>query len=181
MIQDLFRFRETLTQEGIYLCFTGPLSQSLMEDIVGNLRRKMKSEGVNLSIIMNTFSIAVELIQNMIRYSAETVPADQEPAEFRQGILIVGHEENHYFVLSGNLIKNTQVPALQDRLMTLSSMTQEELKQHFKEERKKPMNPDTSGAGLGFIEVARKARQPLEFSFQPVDEQVSFFSFKTII
>jgi hypothetical protein len=181
MIENLYQFRQMLREQGVYLSFTGPLSQSLLEDVVEILRQKMTLEGVKTSTVMQVFSMAVEQVQNMIRYSAETVPEGERHAEFRLGILIIGYENGQYFVLSGNLIKNTKVDPLRERLMTLRRMTKDELNRHYKEQRKKPLEPGSQGAGLGFIEMARKARHPLEFDFQKIDEQVSFFSIKTII
>ena len=37
------------------------------------------------------------------------------------------------------------------------------------------------GAGLGFVDMARKSGQKLHFDFEPIDEHFSFFSLKTII
>ena len=37
------------------------------------------------------------------------------------------------------------------------------------------------GAGLGFLDMARRSGQKLQFAFEPIDEQHSFFYMMTII
>jgi hypothetical protein len=37
------------------------------------------------------------------------------------------------------------------------------------------------GAGLGFIDMAKKASKPIEFDFRKLNENFSFFSMKTVI
>ena len=181
MMTDLSQFRTQLKSERIYLNFAGPLSQNLMEEVVGIVRRKMTLEGESAVTIMHVFAIAVEQVQNMIRYSAEMVPDDEQNAEFRFGLLVVGREGKHYVVSSGNLIAQTEVATLRERLTILRGMNKDELKHFYKEQRKKKSNPDAGGSGLGLIEIARKSRRPVEFDFQPVDKTSSFFSIKAIV
>ena len=40
---------------------------------------------------------------------------------------------------------------------------------------------DKGGAGLGFIDIARKTGSPLEYHFEPLDDKNSFFLLKTSI
>ena len=181
MIGNLYQFREALKQDGVVLNFMGPLSQDLIEDIVGTVREKLKMEGVDMPTIMNVFAVAVEQSQNMIQHSRELVPEGHASTPFRLGTLLIGYEENAYFVLSGNMIENTRIDALRDHLSHLREMTKEELKQYYKQQRKKSRPEPSQGAGLGLIEIARKATQPIAFGFEKVDEHRSFFSIKTVI
>ena len=181
MIKNLSQLREQLKQEQIYLNFAGPLSQSLMEDVVGIVRRKMILEGERTATVMNVFAIAVEQVQNMIRYSAEMIPDDEQNAEFRFGILLVGCEDDRYIVSSGNLIQKDEIAELRERLTILQGMDKDALKQFYKEQCRRISDPNAKGAGLGLIEIARKSTRPLEFDFQIVDKTYSFFSIKAIV
>lgn len=181
MIENVYQFRESLRREGVVLNFMGPLSQDLIEDIVGTVREKMAMEGVDLPTIMNVFAVAVEQSQNMIRHSVERVPEGHAQTQFRLGTLIIGYEDNAYFVQSGNMIENTRIDALRERLLHLRTMTKEELKHYYKKRRKQLRPGRNQGAGLGLIEIARKAHQPIAFDFQKIDEQRSFFSIKTVV
>ena len=94
---------------------------------------------------------------------------------------MVGYEDQHYYVLCGNLIDNEAVSTLREQLTKLQQMNKDELKRYYKEQRKQEAHESSKGAGLGFIELARQSITPVEFNFQQVDNNYSFFSLKTAI
>jgi hypothetical protein len=184
MIDNLYQFREQLGQHGVYFSFMGPFSQSLMEDLMEVLKRRMQLENAKTSAIMQVFAIVVEQVQNIIRHSAETTSMNalaQADTTCRVGTLVVGYDQDAYFVISGNMIENTQVAQLRDRLTKLGGMTKDELKQYYKVQRRKKSDPENRSTGLGLIEMARKSSKPLDFAFQQIDDRISFFSINAII
>jgi hypothetical protein len=182
MLDNLYQFKKELNQRGIFFCFSGPLSQDLLVEIGDTLRNKMKQEEASSSTILKVFSMFVEQAQNIIHYSAETIPLDNsDNLTLGSGIIVVGSEDQHYYVLCGNLMNNEVVDTLREQLTKLQQMNKEELKRYYKEQRKKDAPESSKGAGLGFIELARHSITPIEFNFQPVDNRFSFFSLKTAI
>jgi hypothetical protein len=186
MLQNLYDFKNELNGRGIFFCFSGPVSQDLLVEIGATLKLKMELEEAHNSIALRVFSMVVEQAQNIIHYSAEKCPKEilagsEKQEELSIGIIAVGYEGEHYFVLCGNRIYNEQVERLNERLSRLEKMDKEELKKFYKEQRKKGPDDKSKGAGLGFIDMAKKASQPIEFAFRKIDEKFSFFSTKTVI
>ena len=98
------------------------------------------------------------------------------------GIVIVGKEDGKFYVRCGNFVENQHTEALRKRLETLQTMTGDQLKALYKEERRKlKTDAGVKGTGLGFIDMACKASQSIEFQITRVDEERSFFSLTTII
>lgn len=180
MLEKLYDFKQMNDKCGVMLCFSGYLSQELMTGIGEILRSKLKQEE-DSSVVLKVFAIFVEHAQNIIRYSAEQLISDNKQQPLGGGILVIGKQDGHYYVSCGNSIQNTKIPNLREQLLKLQKMTKEELKQYYKEQRRKEAPQDSKGAGLGFIELARKSEKPFEFSFDPIDEQFSFFSIKTLL
>ena len=158
----------------------GPLSQRLMEEFVCNLREQMAHEDVEFSTIMKVFAVAVEQVQNILRFSAETAPAEGERIQFHIGSVHIGYEDGRYFVASGNQIASDKVEFLREHLTQLSRMSRDELKILHKKIRRIPLDEENS-TGLGLIEISRKASRPLEFDFRTIDETRAYFSLKTVI
>jgi hypothetical protein len=182
MLENLYNFKKELNKRGIFFCFSGPISQDLLVEIGDTLKNKMKLEDTSSSTILKVFSMFVEQTQNIIHYSAEKISnKPEETTELSSGIIVVGYENDHYFVLCGNMIDNESVKTLHEQLTTLQNMNKDELKRYYKEQRRKGTPETSKGAGLGFIELARKAVKPIEFNFQEVDDKFSFFSLKTVI
>ena len=60
-------------------------------------------------------------------------------------------------------------------------MSRDELKSLYKEKLRAEPEQGSKGAGLGFIEVARRATKPIEFDFSDVDGDYAFFAIKATI
>lgn len=183
MLEELWEFKNNLNDRGIFFCFNGPISQDLLVEMGDLLRQKLQLEDASRGTVIKVFSLIIEQAQNILHHSDEKLPSmDHETGELLNvGIIAVGYDGEHYFLLCGNKIEKSKVGPLQEILSRLQKMDKEELKQFYREKRRQEKHDDSPGAGLGFIEMARKASQPIEFKFIPVDEKYSFFSLKTVI
>ena len=179
---DLFNFYKELKKEGIIFCFSGPTSQAIVEGVGEALKQKMQVEETTGKTARNLFSVFVEQMQNVIHYSAEPIVlSENEGEELRYGIVIVGQENEKFYVLSGNYIEKTHGDEIEKKLLAIQKMDKEEMKAYFKEQRRKEPDALSKGAGLGFIETARKASEPIEFVIDQVDEAYCFFTIKAVI
>jgi len=181
MKEDIKSFYHQLQEKGIIFSFSGPISQSLLEGIGHTLKQKMTLEETRTNTIQKVFSIFVELMQNIINYSAQRLQTEDINEDISYGILIVGKEQEHFYIISGNYIREDQEAALHDKLTTIRSMDSHELKQFYKQQRRQHVDDTSKGAGLGFIEMARKASQPIEFEIDKLEEGYSFFVVKAVI
>ncbi len=184
MIKNFYDIRDGFFNQDLFLTFSGPMSQDLMVEMGEILKTKMKLEGASLPTILKAFSILVELNQNIIHYSSEKITT-QENGDTEVtagcGIIAIGSEDKHYFILSGNVIEQDTAERLKGIIISLNEMDEEKLKKMYKEQRKKGPEKGSKGAGLGFIEVARKTSGPMEFDFSNIDDGRSFFSLKAVI
>ena len=60
-------------------------------------------------------------------------------------------------------------------------MSKDELKALYKEKLRADPEEGSKGAGLGFMEIARRASKPIEFDFADVDRDYAFFALKASI
>lgn len=181
---DLYQINQDFDHQGIFLNLSGPLSQNLMVEMGSLMKTKMALEGSDSSTIKKAFSVLVELNQNIIHYSAEkekTKTGIKISCFNGCGIISVGRSHPNYFLLSGNLIENKKVNHLKEKLDKIRNMDKDQLKEAYHFQRKKGPDEGSKGAGLGLIDIARKAIKPLEYSLKPLDECYTFFSLKTVI
>jgi len=151
------------------------------------LKQKLTIDDADTKTLRSVFAIFVEQMQNIIRYSAEMQhpppPASDANAlkEIRYGILTIGKEGVDYIVCAGNLVRQSDVERLRERLNRIRDMNKEQLKALYKEKLRADPEEGSKGAGLGFMEIARRATQPIEFDFIEVDQDHSFFALKATI
>lgn len=181
MATSLFRYYEDMQREGVILYFNGPVSQTMVEGIAELMRNKMRAEEAGMGAMQRVFAILVEQMQNIVRYSSERhISSEQCMGEMAHGQVVVGREESgEFFVACGNKIRSADGSVLTDHIETLRSMSKADLKAYYKE-RRKSLRQTTKGAGLGFVEMARKASRPMDYDIVPVDGDTSFFSMKVV-
>lgn len=180
-LKNLYYFKTELDTQGILFSFSGPISQTLLLEIGDALRGKMELNKTHPSTVLKVFSMLVEQTQNIIHYSAEKRTPTQSQETVSDGLIVVGYEEGRYYVLCGNKVYNAKVNRITQQLTQLQHMNKDDLKQYYKEQRRKGTLADSKGAGLGFIELARRSVTPIEFDFQKVDDRFSFFALKTSV
>ncbi len=182
MDNGLFRLKQSFDEKGIFFSLSGPVSQELIVEIGDILKQKMKFEDASKSTILKVFSLLIEQSQNIIHHSVEKIPPKPHNDEVLHfGIITVGFTEGHYYVIAGNLINNKDIDKLENKLKKITIMNQDQLKVYYKSERKKERDQQSKGAGLGFIEIARKACKPLEYRFEKINPDHSYFTLKTVI
>lgn len=182
MSMSLFKYYEDMQNERVILYFNGPISQAVVESIARLMRSKMRAEEAAMGSVQRVFAVLVEQMQNIVRYSTERQDdGPEELGEMGHGQIMVGREEDGgFFVACGNKIQTSDSDELSEQIEKLQSMTPEELKAYYKERRKNPGRVDEKGAGLGFVEMARKAAKPLDYAIIPVDNNTAFFSMKVV-
>ena len=178
-MNNLHPFYENLKRDGVIFCFSGPATQSMVEVVGQTLKKKMEMEEAGMSTVQRVFSLFVEQVQNMINYSAEKSARQlKRDEELRHGIVVVGRENHSFYVLCGNKISTTRSEKIVKRISFLSSLNKEELRKHYKTMRRETPEKESKGAGLGFIEMFRRASEPLEYRVTPIDNQNVFLSIK---
>lgn len=179
----LYDYYKDMKDRRILFSYCGPIDQASIEGVGSTLRRNLELESADHVSKMSVFSIFIEQVQNILNYSEDKLKADTDPDnELRVGIVIIGREESgEYSVYCGNRIYTADAPRLEQWIGHLSALSKDELKQLYKERRRMEPEPGSKGAGLGLIEMARKAGRPMEYGFTAIDGQYSFFTMKVVV
>lgn len=179
---NLYEFHEGIKKDNIMFCYSGPISQATVEGIGKTLRLNMELNDAGFTTSQSVFSIFVEQMQNILNYSAEKINQNGlSDKELRAGVLVIGQEESGFCVYCGNRVYNCDVKTLQEKVDFLRMLDKNELKTLYKEKRKQVSDSDSKGAGLGLIEMARKAGKPIEYTLYTINDVYSFFSIKVMV
>lgn len=176
---SLFSLREFFCNERILICFNGPISRTLISEIGAALKDHIESTQSCQSAAMDVFSVYIEMSQNIRHYAGRRGYDDQQAAAI---VIIAESDPGHYAVSAGNLVEPSDGQVLLGRVQEISQLDKLELKKLYKTQLRAPRSADQStGAGLGLIEMARKATQPLEARLDPGPGGKLFFSLRAII
>lgn len=185
MWSSLYNFEQQIKEQGVFFCFRGPFTQDLLVEVGAVLKRNMEQNEVGKSTIIKVFTVVVEEAQNILHYSADVMAKPNSPASdtLKMGMLVLGVNEQGYFVQCGNKIHKNDVARLRDKLDFLCSLDKSELNQHYKEHllSKEVDESNSKGAGLGFVMIMKKVSQPVTYEFRGIDDQHDYFTFTAVI
>ena len=173
-----------MQSNGVIFAYSGYVTEQVLTGVGEAIKQKMTIEDADRKTMRSVFAIFVEQMQNIIRYSAEKIPPEAGPnaaLELRYGVLTVGQEEAGYIVHAGNLIQRGDAGRLRTKLAALQAMSKDELKAAYKAQLKAGPDEHSKGAGIGFIEIARRASEPIDFDFADVDGDYAFFALRACI
>lgn len=171
-IYDLHR---TMMSQKLILVYQGDFTQESTKSILSMAERNLDSSGEDSSIKRKVFNVMVEALQNIVKHSDELVDGQ---IRSHAAIFLIGKEKNRYSILSGNPIRKSNMEALQNKLDQINGLDKDGLKELYKEIIKTSTLSEKGGAGLGFVDMARKSGEKLEFSFPELNAEYCFFCLK---
>ncbi|HZG84349.1 SiaB family protein kinase [Paenibacillus sp.] len=181
MMNELLEVQQMLRSRGILICFSGKLTQTLIVEYGEAVKTYLEAEDRPKNEIFNIFSLFIEQTQNIKNYYAMKMASPHYETLLQSSIVTIGKTESGSYVCSGNLIENEDAAALKAALDELVRLDKTELKALYKAKLRAEPDPGATGAGLGMIDMARKASAPLEYSIVGHNERLSFFTLKAIV
>jgi hypothetical protein len=168
-----------LGDESVLYEHEGKVNKEVLLDILPVLEGILDSLGVNLQKKRKIVNIAIEVLQNLQLHSFP----DGENTYILEPMFLVAKNENNITITIGNLIHNSEQDILKDKLNKINSLNDEEIKFLYGVIMKQTVVKFSTkgGAGLGLIDMKKKSGNPLTFSFQQVDDSVSYFSMKVSV
>jgi len=176
-LKYIYEMHQRMLSEDLYLVYEGEFTQEIVKSILMLTERNLTYFGEQLSIKRKVFNIMVECLQNICRHGYEEENIDA----LKYAIFMIGMQDDHYTILSGNFMLKNDIDSLRSKLEKINGLDKEGLKKLYKEIMLRGKRSPKGGAGLGLIDMARRSGQKLKFYFQDVEDNITFFSFQTII
>lgn len=174
----IYDLHQMMAAHKVILIYEGDFTQETTKSILTMAERNLESAGEESSIKKKIFNVMVEALQNIVKHSDDTNSAE---TNHHAAIFLIGHERSQYSIMSGNPVKNVNLPSLKAALEHINSLDKDGLKDLYKEIITNTTISEKGGAGLGFVDMARKSGEKLEWTFVPMNDEYSFFCLKVNI
>jgi len=170
-----------MAEEGIVFSFSGMISQSLTSFMVETAKIQLQERGEDGKLIRNMFLIAIEQLQNIMSYSKDKDIGDGTKYT-SPGVMVIGidKEKNKYYVNSSNQIIESDRVKVSQKIHYINSLQRDELRKYLRDKLRSAEDKHERGAGVGFIEMAKRSSEKLEYDFEEVDNKL-YFHIKTYI
>jgi len=181
---DMREYAGVVEKLNIKVIYSGPMWEDGIKGLAEMVKTHLLHDQLPGSASKAIFSVFVEQVTNMLMHSAEkeqySQPPDYEMVDVSIGTVIMGNKTDKrgtFFVQTKNAVKDESIKFLTERIDHLNSLDKQGLRQFHKEMvRNENINPESQGAGLGLIEIARRATAPIGYSFEPISDGLSFFT-----
>jgi hypothetical protein len=172
-LEFVYDFYKTMKAHEITLVYEGEITHQITKAFTSLTESNMMKELESNAVQKKVFHVMVECLQNISKHADEFAANDFVYSG--RGIFLVSKGEGDYSVTTGNVIDNFKTEELRSLLDTINSLDKEGLNQLYKTQIKEGRLSEKGGAGLGFIDIARKTGKKLIYHFLPVSETTSFF------
>ena len=172
---NISKIRQVMADEGIVFSFSGMISQSVTSFMVETARTQFEDNGEDSKMIRNMFLIAIEQLQNIMSYSKEKDILNGNTYT-SPGVLVIGYsnEKKKYYVNSSNEIEEKDKERISTKVDYINSLEKGDLRKLLREKLRSAEDTHDRGAGVGFIEIAKRSSEKLEYSFEEIDDKLYF-------
>ena len=162
----------SIDAEKTILSYKGEFDGETIGDLVRLVERKMFLVNESVKTTKTLVNILIESLQNVCHYFQEGI-ADTNT--FRESFLIIGNNNDSYQLYVGNYVTKIRAQALKKRVDNVAQMSSDDLRSVYITILEMPKIYTGGGAGLGFIDMTRRANGNIKYHFEAENEDKILF------
>ncbi len=151
--------------------YRGIVDATVVENILALAEANFSDNKEQTIVKKRVYFIMVECLQNITRH--QEIPED--PDFDQSALFILKRKQLSYSITSANLVYDSSVEPLRQKLVKVNSMDADQLKDYAREVLSNGTFSSKGGAGLGLIEMARKSGSKFQYEFIPTKYGFSMF------
>lgn len=177
MESTLQQIHSIMNQENAVLVYSGEFNQDIVKSMLNYAEGKLDATGVDDLVKKKMFNVMVEMLQNITKHQFTS-----EQEKIVEPCFVLIENEHDFNVVTGNPIRQDKIELVSEKIDQVNSMNAEQLKEFYKQARLNSRISDVGGAGLGFIDMARKSENQLEYGiFDIASDEYKYFTLKAKI
>lgn len=170
----MFDEYQRMKDHDVVLSFKGMLSQAILVGLVEMVKEKFLLKAKNEKLVKKVYTLLIELVQNILHYSAERICSDEEGAILAMGIVLLTESDDGYTVLAGNPVENQYLPQVKRFFDSLLNMDKEEARQLYRKKLRSPRESGKSGPGASLLNIVGKSDLTIAYELNTIDDDYSF-------
>ncbi|MCK6649654.1 MAG: SiaB family protein kinase [Bacteroidia bacterium] len=160
-------------EKKIIVSHIGELDQDKVNSISTLVENQMENLGVSKSAVKKIFNIVIETLQNICLHG------EKDNNGYQMTYFIIGKSNNEFTIFSGNIVTSNVAEKLNIRLNGIKSLNDTDLKKQYMDVLSNGELSTKGGAGLGFLTIALKSGNNMDFEFEVLNKEYSLFSLQS--
>lgn len=160
----------------VLLAYDGVLNVDTISRLESEVEGKVTALAIPKGPLKKIFFISVEALQNMLIHGGKDAQGHQH------NYFILSKNHTKVEIITANLVNNALINKLKGDVDRLNSFENPaDLKNYYMEHLEKNEISDKGGAGLGFITIAMKSGNKLDYEFDKISDSYSLFKLKSTV
>lgn len=172
-----FTIFQLIQEEKLNYIYRGIFTPNINQNILSLAESNMEKFNEPKKLKRKVYHVMVEGLQNITRHRAEAHEAEDNCS----GFFALRKELDRYFITTGNIIENYSIDDLTKKIDNVNNLNCEELREFHLHRLKYGKLSSKGGAGLGLIDIARRAGSKLKYDFNKINKGHSYFYLNTEI
>jgi hypothetical protein len=168
----VIQLERIMAENNVYLIWSGHISPDVGKEVLSFTETKLSEEDIESNLRKRVFSILVEILENVAKYSPGSEPEEQ----FGMPVAMIRMVGKVYALTTGNLILNSNVEHLKEKLDLINKFDKIGLKELFRKSLSGQTISSDSTGNMGLIDMARKSGSKLEYQFEKVNDLYSYYT-----
>jgi hypothetical protein len=178
-LEFIYSFYKSMKEHHVQLVYEGEITHQITKAFTSLTETNMELGEESQSTQKKVFHVMVECLQNVGKHAEYMV--ETEIHRDGRGIFLLCKNEHEYTITTGNMVNKSKFSEMTEGLEKINSLDKEGLKQLYKQQIKEGRLSNKGGAGLGFIDIAKKTGNPLIYNFLPINDDYLFFVLTSVI
>lgn len=167
----VLEFERLMAGNNVHMTWSGHITSGIGDDVLSITEARLSDEDVDSGIRRKVFNIMVEILENVSKYN----PGREAEDNYGLPLAIVRLEDGKFVLTTGNLISGSRKGELKKKIDDVNSFSQNDLKTLFYAALSAQSIETDSTGNMGLISMARKSGGRLEYRFNRVNEEYSYF------
>lgn len=165
------------TETGILFDYRGPVNYDTIETLLINLKNKQEFKDLSKPNSKRLYAIIVECLENISRHSLKNRENENLPDPF----LSVRKQGNEIIIVAGNPVSEDNRMKIARRISQINNLDEAGLRLLYDERINSELKPLENGAGLGFIMMALKSGNRIEYSLTDTNSSCAFIEIQIAV
>jgi len=174
MSSEIDKWYSKVAGGDIVFLFKGEITTPLIVQALDIVEQQL--EHTALSVKKKIYNVMIECMQNVFHHSAATPVIDGENFCGKVGVCLLLRSVNSFHVITGNYVAPYQQTFLTEHLDKINSLDKDGLKNLYKNILDREGFSEKGGGGLGFVDIARKSNNNINYQFIHGNNNYNFFT-----
>lgn len=159
--------------------YKGHLTFNTIGRLLTLLKQQMEEKQIEINFYKRILSVMIEVLENIYK-NADQYQENQFISKNIIPTFRIARDNQVYFIESTNPIKTRHSEILRKKIARINKANEAELKLLYRQTISNGKFTDKGGAGLGLIEMVKISGNPIQYQFDPIDDEFSLYRLKIV-